>query len=131
MKAIEYHGVDLLVCSKIEYETRLKQKYPSLQTQVEWYNGIISVGHPLAGNDYIKLAGMENETYDSALPQPWVNENVKRDPEFQYWHYVWWYPKAKGFTFGQPYNIWDVSHGRQVADEILELALMAETYQES
>ena len=134
MKRITYRGVDLYVCTKREWETRWKPR-DFMNVLIEWHNGLVAVGYSLDSVEIIKLANMEGEVFDHALPQPWVDEQQRLHERshpgerFPFWNYVWHYPPKS--LFGKPCNVWAIVQCKDVANDIMELALEAASVEES
>jgi hypothetical protein len=43
-------------------------------------------------------------TFDWAVPQQWMDDQLKKDPSFNVGHWVWVY--APGSIFGEPFNFY-------------------------
>jgi len=58
--------------------------------------------------EVMERMGLEKETFDYALPQPWVNEVRKHVPielkDEVAWHFVWLYDE-KAKVFGRPCSL--------------------------
>ena len=128
MKQIEYNGLQMHICSATEWETR-KRNGTLLHAMIEWPNGIVWVtAWPTRTDDIHTLAGMKGKTYDTDLPKAWTDEQRRLNKDFQYWHYVWYYPERS--LFGMPVNVWLAAHSQQTAQAILDLALKAPELEE-
>ena len=124
MKDIEINGLKMMVCSQTEWKER-KEKGTILEAAIEWENGMVwVVGWPIMMSEIHQLIGLKDKgrAFDTDLPLDWTRQQLKSDPKFLHWHYVWLYDKG---AFGFPYNVWREAIGKEMGAKVLDLALKA------